>query len=134
MRAALIALCLLLAAGPCQAQKIYRWVGADGKVKYGDMPPSTAKDVQPFDKRIGTTAAAPAAAAAAAAPTDEQELARRQTCTTKAAQLKSFSNATKLIETDALGRKREYTAEERKLLVERTQAELDSQCADLAQP
>lgn len=132
MRAALIALCLLLAAGPCQAQKIYRWVGADGKVKYGDMPPSTATDVQPFDKRIGTTTAVPAAAATAA--TDEQVLARRQTCTTKAAQLKSFSNATKLIETDALGRKREYTAEERKLLVERTRAELDSQCADLAQP
>ncbi len=129
MRAALVALCLLLAAGPCQAQKIYRWVGADGKVKYGDMPPSTAKDVQPFDKRIGPTAATPAAA-----PTDEQEIARQQTCTTKAAQLKTFQNASKLIEKDSLGREREYTAEERKLLVERTQAELDSQCADLAQP
>lgn len=132
MRAALVALCLLVAAAPCQAEKIYRWTGADGKVKYGDMPPSTAKDVQSFDKRIGTTTAAPAAAAAA--PTDEQEVARRQNCTTKAAQLKTFSNATKLIEKDALGREREYTAEERKLLVERTQAEIDAQCADLVQP
>lgn len=134
MRAVLIALCLLVAAGPCQAQKIYRWIGADGKVQYGDMPPSTAKDIQPFDKRIGTTAAAPAPAAEVAAPNDEQEIARRQKCTTKMAQLKSFSNAKRLIETDALGREREYTSEERKMLVERTKAEIDSQCADLAKP
>lgn len=131
MRAALFALCLLLLAGPSQADKIYRWIGADGKVKYGDMPPSGAKNLQPFDSRVGTITAAPKDAAPA--PTDEQEAARREACTTKAAQLSTFRKATKLVEKDALGREREYTAEERKLLVERTQAELDSQCADLAQ-
>ena len=132
MRTALFALCLLLLAAPSQAQqKIYRWVGADGRVKYGDVPPGNAKDVQPFDRRVGT--ASSATKAPTPTPTDAQETARRETCTTKAAQLNTYKKAAKLVETDALGREREYTAEERKMLIDRTQAEIDGKCADLAQ-
>ena len=42
MKASLIILALLLAAGPAGAQ-LYRWVDKDGKVRYGDAPPPGAK-------------------------------------------------------------------------------------------
>lgn len=42
MKASLIILALLLAAGPAGAQ-LYRWVDKDGKVHYGNTPPPGAK-------------------------------------------------------------------------------------------
>lgn len=132
MRTALIALCLFLVAGLAHAEKIYRWTGADGKIQYGDLPPRGARNVQDFNRRIGTSAAA--GSAAAAPESEAQTEVRRTECATKFAQLKTFKTAARLVEKDSLGREREFTSAEREQLVERTQTDLDKQCADFAPP
>lgn len=47
MKTRCVLLLTLLCAGMAQAQSLYRWVGPDGKVNYGDRPPpSAAKEMQ----------------------------------------------------------------------------------------
>lgn len=129
MRAALIALCLMLVAGTSYAESIYRWTGADGRVQYGDLPPGNARNVQKLDSRLGnTTQKSPSPTEADTAISDT----RRVDCAAKSAQLKTFKSAAKLVEKDNLGREREFTSEEKQLLIERTQSDLDTQCAGVA--
>jgi Domain of unknown function (DUF4124) len=54
-------LSLLLLAAVCtaQAQTVYRWVDKDGKVHYGDAPPSDNKSVQQKNIKAGTGIANP---------------------------------------------------------------------------
>ncbi len=47
-----LAAVLLLAALPASAQ--YRWVDGDGRVNYGDQPPSDARNLTRVDTRGGT--------------------------------------------------------------------------------
>lgn len=110
---------------------IYRWKGTDGKTHYGDAPPLGAQDVRNFEQRIGKPAAA--ASSQSESLTDEEVAARDAACATKRSQLKTYQNATQLIERDALGRDREYTPEERKQLVAKLEAEVQTQCEG-AQP
>lgn len=133
MRAALMTLSLLLLAGLAQAdEKIYRWTGADGKVQYGDLPPQGAKNVQKFDQRVGTSAAT--TTTAPPVENEAQTQTRRADCANKSAQLKTYKTAARLVEKDSLGREREFTTAERQLLIERTQTDLDAQCAEFAPP
>ena len=66
MRFAVTGLLLVLAAGIAQAQQIYRWVDANGRVQYGEKPPagSQPSTLQPRVSSVGG-AAQPAAAKAA---------------------------------------------------------------------
>lgn len=133
MRAALMALALLVLVGlvPAQASdKIFRWTGADGKSYFGDTPPAGARDVQPFSRKVGTTVASPEDSGADTAA--EESSMSVADCANKRAQLSTYKNATKLVEKDSLGREREYTVEERDLLVKKTQEELETQCGDVA--
>lgn len=128
MPAALIALCLTLFAGASQAEEtIYRWTGSDGKTYYGDMPPRDARNLLEVDSRFGKSKSELNALSEIDSAADET---RRAECSSKTAQLKTFKTATKLVEKDSLGREREFTSAERQLLIERTQADLDAQCAD----
>ena len=132
MRAVLLALCTLLIAGGASAagERIYRWTGPDGKVYYGDTPPSGARDIRNFDRKVGTSAAGgeTAGASAPSAPTlSETE------CINKRAQLNTYKNATRLVERDSLGREREFTVAERQQLIDKAQADLESQCGDAPQ-
>ena len=43
---AFVALGLMLGAAAPAAADLYRWVGADGRVTYGDRPPSNASQVE----------------------------------------------------------------------------------------
>lgn len=126
MRAVLMALSLMLIAGVAHADKIYRWTGSDGKVYYGDLPPSGARDIRGFDRRAGTSASA----TPAETETPDQQAAREVECASKRSQLNTYKNATRLVEKDSLGREREFTAAEREQIVARTQADLESQCGD----
>ena len=56
---ALIALALLAAGGPAEAQQ-YRWVDRNGNVQFTDAPPPPgAKDVRKLDSAVAPPAAAP---------------------------------------------------------------------------
>ncbi len=129
MRAVLLTLCTLLIAGGASAagERIYRWTTPEGKVQYGDQPPSGAQDVRNFDRRVGTTAASPSDQAEgrpAAKTISETD------CINKRAQLNTYKNASRLVERDSLGREREFTVAEREQLVAKVQADLESQCGD----
>ena len=133
MRLVSLAMCTLLMLGSAFAagDPVYRWKGADGKVHYGDTPPAGAQDVRNFDNRFARPSGSPAPVPAAA--TDEEVAARDAACATKRGQLKAYRNATQLIERDALGRDREYSPEERKQLIAKVEAEVETQCEG-AQP
>jgi hypothetical protein len=127
MRAVLLTLCSLLIAGGASAagERIYRWTTPDGKVQFGDQPPSGAQDVRNFDRRVGTTAAAEQAQDRPPVKTVSET-----DCINKRAQLNTYKNASRLVERDSLGREREYTVAEREQLVTKVQADLESQCGD----
>lgn len=135
MRLVLLASCTLLAMGVASAaggDRVYRWKGADGKTYYGDTPPPTAQDVRNFDSKVSGPSSAPGAPAATTM-TDEQFAAHETECANKRNQVKTYRTAARLVERDALGREREYTAEERTQLVAKVEGEIQAQCEDAQQ-
>ena len=54
----IIVACALLACIPASAQQIHRWVDADGRVHYGDQPPSGVKSAA-VQSRISSYAGTP---------------------------------------------------------------------------
>jgi hypothetical protein len=130
MRAVFLALCTLLIASGASAADVhvYRWTSPDGKMHYGDLPPPDAHDIRVFDRRVGTTAANPAAPGAQGTPAVPQ--ISEADCTNKRVQLKTYKNATRLVERDSLGREHEFTLAEREQLVTKLQADLESQCGE----
>ncbi len=126
MRAAILALCLLTICGTSNAEKIFRWNNADGKVVYGDLPPSGARNVVQIDRRTArdNKTQAPDTNEIAASQID----ARSAECDQKRSQLETYRNASRLVEKDSLGNEREYTAEEKALLIGRTEVEIDVLC------
>jgi glutaredoxin len=67
MKVVVTGLLLMLAAGVVQAQQIYRWVDANGRVQYGEKPPAGAPSntLQPRVSSVGGNAAAAAKGAGA---------------------------------------------------------------------
>ena len=111
LKASCIGLALLLAAGSALAQ-MYRWVDADGKVRYGDTPPPGAKT---SSIKAPSGGAAPAAAAAKdakkgplTAAEQEQEYRKRQAESGKAAAKAEAENRAKTERNEACERTREY--------------------------
>jgi hypothetical protein len=135
MRAALVILGVLCVASVCAADRVYRWTGTDGKTYYGDTPPETARDVRSVDRRVGmlpATPAAPSTAPGRADPAAPTAVAANRDCVTKRTQLGAYRNSVRLVERDSLGREREFTEEERELLIARTEADLKATCGDVA--
>jgi hypothetical protein len=71
-----IPLAVLLAAATAHAQ-VYRWVDEQGKVHYGERPPSGAK-AAPVENRLATPPGAPAPKAAPDASQQERDFQRRR--------------------------------------------------------
>lgn len=130
MRAILIALSLCLASGVCQAEKIYRWTEADGRVNYGDLPPRGASNVVKIDRRGAKADSVEAVQPGQASSPDELAM-RDVECARKREQLANYQNAARLVEKDSLGREREYSEEETALLIGRTEVEINVLCGGL---
>lgn len=131
MRAALMALCLLTVTAQAPAAKIFRWTGPDGATHYGDQPAPDARNVEGVERRSGAVpgkAADKAPSDDAGDETEEQRSARLAECKTRRRQLATYQRATQLIDKDALGRERVYSAEDQRLLIEKTQAEVATLC------
>lgn len=123
MRTLLLALCLSLSLIEVSSATVYRWTGEDGRTYYGDQPPLGARDVQTVGPRLGT------AATTAASDAQQAETAQREAeCARLRADLNRYRVATKLVETDSLGRERVFSAEEQKLLVAKTEAGVTLAC------
>lgn len=128
MRISCLVLGLLFASGAAQADKIYRWIGPDNKVYYGDTPPAGARDLQPFGRKVGTGTASDTFARET--PAAQPAEAQAADCARLRGQLSTYRNAARLVERDSLGREREYSEEERAQLIARTQSNLVTRCGD----
>ncbi len=107
----LAAVCL---AAPA-AGEIYKYVDPQGRVHYADQP-------KPGWKRIDVKP--PVATEAVTeeegnGETREQAVARAADCARKEEQLRTYRNASRVIERDALGREKEYSGEDRQRLIEK---------------
>ena len=125
MRTAIAAICLCLASAVCQAENIYRWTGSDGRTYYGDLPPSGAANITRVNARAAASEAAPASPVT---PARDELAVREDDCARKRQQVESYRSAALLVEKDSLGREREFSEEERQLLIARTEAEINVLC------
>lgn len=114
-------LLLLLCSVGAQAERVYRWVDAQGKVHYSDRPQGNAQaiEIRP-GSGAGLAAGVPASGVNAA---ECQRLSDR---------LASYRAAQRLVEKNALGQEREYTPEERARLLQLTEQSVQRACGAAA--
>lgn len=122
----LLMLPLLLPAAAPASGKTYRWTDERGRVHYGDIsaPRSERVEIQPGS---GITLAQPT-------PAELEAATRAQDCERRRDQLASYRRAEEITETDALGKTRSYTADERERLLLRVQQQVQEACADATRP
>ena len=120
----LCVLFLLLCSAPVLASGVYKWTDKHGRVHYGDKPVLNAEKIK---DKPGT--------AAAAVPLDEEARRKREAdCKQQRDQLEVYQSAARLVEKDNLGNEREYTADDKKRLIDLTQAKIRSLCGALPAP
>lgn len=129
-------LALCLTVGAVQARMVYRSIDTDGAEHFSDTPVKGAERVWVPDSVISGKANASAEAAdtvdangdtaAAAGPDTGQALAAM--CKKKTDQLKSYVDAGEVVDVDASGKERVFTAAERNDLLVRTRADIKAVC------
>ena len=114
-----VLLLAVVAAGmfcaPAQADEVYRWVDEQGKVHYGDRPAAGAEQMKL--RRPGQ--------AVPTTPTDENP---SEQCLHARQQLREYQGAERIVERDALGNEREYSAEQQAQLIARTEEKIRELC------
>jgi hypothetical protein len=113
---------LLMCAVANAAGTSYRWTDAQGKIHFGDLPPPGATGVVETGSMPANSAASPPPTPAASSGLGPEE------CDRKLKQLQGYQNATSITETDGLGNRRDYTDDERKKLIARTQQAINDGC------
>ncbi|HZP11116.1 MAG TPA: DUF4124 domain-containing protein, partial [Nevskiaceae bacterium] len=121
----LVATLIAAIALPASAA-VYRWVDAEGHVHYTDKAVENSEPVnirtgQPNEKDATPTGADPNL-------TTDQLAQKKSECEQKRKQYESYASAKKIVETDGLGRTHEYSADEMKMLVEKTQQAMQQTC------
>ncbi len=129
MRKTRILMALLLASTTLTAYagQIFKYVDPQGRVHYADRPQAGWKlvDVRPptnSQAGEGTNTGDDGAAKPG------QDVARATECARKQEQIKTYRNASRIVERDNLGRDKEYTAEEREQLIAKTEAQVEEFC------
>ncbi|MDM4772691.1 DUF4124 domain-containing protein [Solimonas sp. SE-A11] len=125
--ARVMALGLALAVAPAMAAEVYKWVDPNGRVHYGDQP-------QPGWKRVGVNAPPASSPGSAPAPAAVPGEVDKAACDKKKQELESYQKAARVVERDALGREKEYSAEDRQKLIALAQKETDDVCSGRAAP
>ncbi|WP_293397934.1 DUF4124 domain-containing protein [Nevskia sp.] len=114
-----VLLLILSTAIPAVAQsRVYQWKDANGVVHYGDSARGPAKSIliKPTSSGLDGGANRPAIDEAA--------------CAGKREQLKRYSSASRVTETNALGETRDYDDAQIKKLIETTEAAVRSTCGE----
>jgi len=109
----------LSAAMPAAAQsRVYQWTDSSGVVHYSDSARGPAKSIRikPTSSGLDGGASRPAIDEAA--------------CGAKRDQLKRYSSASRVTETNALGETRDYDDAQIKKLIETTEAAVRSTCGE----
>lgn len=122
----LLILSLLLASAAAGANSVYKWTDKNGRVHYGDRPPQL--NAEKVEAKPGTEATDPVAAAST------PEAKRAAECKQQKDQLAVYKSTERVVERNALGQEREYSAEEKQKLIEMTQVKVQQACAPLLKP
>lgn len=111
-------LALLLSLSATAQSRVYQWTDSNGVVHYGDSARGPAKSIliKPTSSGISGGASKPAIDEAA--------------CTAKREQLKRYSSASRVTETNALGETRDYDDAQIKKLIETAEAAVRTTCGD----
>lgn len=109
---------LLLASTVATAGAVYKWTDKNGRVHYTDKPVLTGEKVQP---KPGTQATEPS-------PDEVAKAERDAECINHKGQLAVYQSAARLLETDSLGREKEFSPEERQKLIEITEQKVKAAC------
>lgn len=117
----------LIAAGAATAEQVYKWVGPDGTIHYGQKPP-TAGSSQSIDVR-----ATPATTAPAAAPTAEQSEAA-EACRKATENFETLSAQGEFQRKDEYGEIHPMSAEEVATERERAKTAMDRFCEPAVPP
>src|ERR1051325_5006679 len=104
---------------------VYRWVDTEGHVHYTDK---AVPNSEPVNIHTGHVEDKPSGDASAPL-TGDQLTQKKSDCEHKRRQYESYKSAVKIVETDQLGRKHEYNAEDQKMLVEKAQKDMQDVCA-----
>ncbi len=135
---------LLAATFGASAQQVYKWVDANGKVRYSDMPQAGWKRVDPAtgtvvesavisspDVESGETEAEDFAADDGAVETADGEPSaalKAEECKRRKDQLATYKSANRIVEQDAKGKEKVYSEMERLKLIETTQRQVRELC------
>ena len=111
------------AAAPAAQADVYKWKDASGNVHYGDQPANGAEKVSTGPDN---SEAAPDTAA------DDAQQKRDAECKRKRDQLDTYQKASRIVEKDALGNEKEYSADDRKKLIDSIQKQIAENCEDNA--
>lgn len=123
LRILLIAVGVVMATGVSASGKLYRWVDANGKVHFSDRPVAQAEELK---LRVPGVSTPPEERADA----EGENQARAAECQRKREQLNTYTSASRIIEKDNLGREKEYTADEKQQLVEKTREAITQLCPE----
>jgi len=115
----LLALMLLGGIASAQATTVYRWVDERGRVHYGDQRGHGASSIEVTP---GSGVVKPAA------EPDNDRTARSQECERRKSQLEAYRGATTVMETDALGQRHEFNADEKTRLLQITEQQVQLAC------
>lgn len=104
------------------AGAIYKFVDPQGRQHFADQPKAgwTRVDVR--------TSVVETEGAEAPEETREQAVTRAADCARKQEQLRTYRNASRIVERDALGREKEYSDEERTSLIQKYEQDVQA-CA-----
>lgn len=106
---------------PIAAGAIYKYVDPQGRQHFADQPKQGWTRVDVRTSVVETTTGTDA-------PTEsrEQAVSRAADCARLQEQLRTYRNASRVVERDALGREKEYSAEERTRLIEKYEQDVQA--------
>lgn len=111
-------LLVLLLSTAASANPVYKWTDKNGRVHFGDKPVANSEMIK------GKPGTEPAV------QTDESQAKAKQAeaCQRERDQLNVYQNAARLVEKDALGREREYSAEDKQKLIQMSEQKVKEVC------
>ena len=122
MRSILIALSVFACAA-ASAGDVYKWKDKDGRVHYGDKPKDGSGSQVEMRSEDGTSEVA-----------NSDDPARAAECAKRRNQLESYRKAPAIIDTDNLGRTRQFTDDERVQFIALYEKKVQEVCAPPAAP
>jgi len=128
-----IAIAVASFAAGAQSTEVYKWKDPDGKVHYGDKPPTSVKAEEvPIDR--GGKGPATGEKERIASGQAAREAAAADACAAKKSKLEGYKRASAINQMGADGKNRELTAAERDALYAEVQKEVDEACTPTATP